>query len=323
MGKSIKDKMLIDGIHHITAFAGDPQRNVDFYTGILGMRMIKKTVNFDDPKTYHLYYANEYGTPGTVLTFFPEEGMSKGSHGVGMQRTTSFSVHSSSLSYWENRLEKFKVQYKNPEKRFNDEVVLYFEDPDGLGLELIFNENDTRSGFTYGHIPLEFSIKGFYSAELLEESYELTAGLLTEQMNHFLIAEKGNRFRFGTSDSPGSYIDIVCADDLVRGVSGSGTIHHIAFNTPSDQTHEQVREKISQRRLRPTPVIDREYFKSIYFREPGGVLFEIATSGPGFTIDENFDELGSSLKLPPQHEHMRAELEEKLTPLKLNLEKFI
>lgn len=309
----------ITGIHHVTALADEPQRNIDFYTGILGLRLVKKTVNFDAPEIYHFYYGNEAGQPGTILTFFPYDGIQKGRHGKGMLNTTTFSLPSASLQFWEARLKKFNIEFKEFEERFENEVVLYFNDPDGLGLELVFNDKDLRPGFTYGHIPIENSIKGFYNVEIWEEGYERTAGLLTEQMDHKLIAEKGSRFRFAASDTPGSYIDILCVPDSLRGLGGGGTVHHIAFSTPDEETQLKVREKISKRMLNPTPVIDRQYFKSVYFREPGGVLFEIATAKPGFAIDEKPEALGQELKLPPQYENHREEIQNILKPVSINL----
>ena len=213
---------LINGIHHVTALADAPQRNVDFYTGILGLRLVKKTVNFDAPEVYHLYYGNETGQPGTIMTFFPYAGIQPGRHGNGMLNTTTFSVPSSSLAFWEARLKRFNVEFKPPRERFENETVMYFEDPDGLGLELVFSTKDSRPAFSYGHIPIEHSIKGFYNVEIWEEGYERTAGLLTEQMDHTLISESGNRFRFAPNDSPGCYIDILCSPDTLRGLGGGG-----------------------------------------------------------------------------------------------------
>lgn len=313
---------LITGIHHITALASDAQKNIDFYAGILGVRLVKKTVNFDASEVYHFYYGNETGTPGSILTFFPYQGLTRGRHGKGMLNTTTFSVASSSMNYWLERLKKFGINHKQPIERFTSETVIYFEDHDGLGLELVFNDKDNRPGFTYGNIPHEHAIKGFYSAEIWLEGYERTAGLLTEQMDHVLIGEKGNRFRFAADDSPGNYIDLLCSPDALRGLGGSGTVHHIAFATPNAASQEEVRKKISQRMLNPTPVLDRSYFTSIYFREPGGVLFEVATSGPGFLIDEERTALGQDLKLPPQYEPSRDEIEQKLSPVFLGLDKY-
>ncbi len=313
---------LISGIHHITALADEPQKNIDFYTGILGLRLVKKTVNFDAPETYHFYYGNETGEPGTILTFFPYPGIPKGRRGKGMLNFTMFSLPTSSIRYWENRMQKFNIDYKDLYERFDGEVVLSFEDPDGLGLELVFNDKDARPGFTYGQIPQEFSIKGFFGAEIREEGYERTAGLLMQQLDHELIAEKGNRFRFATADKPGNYIDIICSPDSLRSLSGAGTVHHIAFCTGSEQTQAEVRNKIAGRMLDPTPVIDRQYFKSVYFREPGGVLFEVATLKPGFTIDENPASLGKGLKLPPQYEQFRDKIQNILIPVNLNPESY-
>ncbi len=315
-------KKLITGIHHVTAIAGNPQKNIDFYRGVLGLRLVKKTVNFDAPEVYHFYYGDEAGNPGSILTFFPYEGLIRGRHGKGMLNTTTFSVPLSSLNYWLERLKKFHIQYKEPAERFAEEIVIYFEDTDGLGLELVFNDKDTRRGYTQGTIPLEHSIKGFYNVEIWEEGYERTAGLLTEQLDHTLIAEKGNRFRFAANNAPGNFIDLLCSPDSMKGLSGSGTVHHLAFATPDKETQAEVRLKIIQRMLNPTPILDRNYFTSIYFREPGGVLFEVATSGPGFAIDETSEHLGEALKLPAQFEPRRKELETILSPITFNNDQF-
>jgi glyoxalase family protein len=239
-----------------------------------------------------------------------------------MLNTTTFSVSSSALNYWLDRLKGFGVNHKAPQERFEGETVVYFEDKDGLGLELVFNDKDIRPGFTLGHIPLEHSIKGFYSVEIWEEGYERTAALLTEQLDHQLISEKGNRFRFAATDAPGNYVDILCAPDSMKGLAGSGTVHHIAFATPNKETQNEVRVTIVKRMLNPTPVLDRNYFTSIYFREPGGVLFEIATSGPGFDVDEPADHLGEALKLPRQFEEDRIQIEKKLPPVTINIENY-
>lgn len=313
---------LITGIHHVTALAGDAQRNLDFYGGMLGIRLVKKTINFDAPEVYHFYYGDEAGLPGSIITFFPYKGIAGGRHGKGMLNTTTFSVPAASLNYWLTRLAKFNVATKPPAERFGQEVVVYMEDPDGLGLELVFNDNDTRPGFTYGHIPAEYAIKGFYNVEIWEEGYERTAAVLTEQLDHTLIAEKGNRFRFAATDTPGNYVDIVCAPDSLKGLGGGGTVHHIAFSTPNGDTQTLVREKIVKRMLNPSPILDRQYFESVYFREPGGVLFEVATEGPGFAIDESKEQLGETLRLPKWYEQYRGEIEKAVTPVTLNLEQY-
>jgi len=313
---------LITGIHHVTALAGNPQKNLDFYAGILGLRLVKKTVNFDAPEVYHFYYGDETGHPGSILTFFPYGDIMKGRHGKGMLNTTSFSVPMASLNYWQKRLTKFNIHFKQPQERLQEEVFIYFEDEDGLGLELVFNDKDERKGFTYGNVPLEYSIKGFYNVEIWEEGYERTAAILTEQLDHTLISEQSNRFRFAATDTPGNYVDILCAPDSLKGLGGGGTVHHIAFATANKESQEEVRTKISQRMLNPTPILDRQYFTSIYFREPGGVLFEVATEDPGFMIDEEKAHLGEHLKLPSWYEKDRTLIEKEVTPVHFNLGKF-
>jgi len=313
---------LITGLHHITAIASDAQKNVDFYAGILGLRMVKKTINFDAPEVYHLYYGNEKGSPGTIMTFFPYTGVPKGRKGKGQLTVTSFSIPENSLDYWIKRLDRFKIPHADPEKRFEDEIFIYLEDSDGLGLELVANQRDDRKGFTYGNIPVECAIKGFYGITLSEEGYEKTAGLLTTQMDHELVSEKGNRFRYSTSNKPGDFVDVLCSPDVLRGQSGAGTIHHVAFATANDTTQLQARERLTQSGFNVTPVLDREYFHSIYFREPGGVLFEVATLPPGFAVDEDPAHLGEALKLPPWEEKNRKIIESELPPIQFNSQKF-
>lgn len=313
---------LITGIHHVTAIASGAQKNLDFYCGILGLRLIKKTVNFDAPEVYHLYYGDEQGNPGSVITFFPYEGLRMGRHGKGMLTTTTFSVPSSSIGFWTERLKRFNVAYKEPQERFENEIVIYFEDRDGLGLELVFNDNDQRKGYYSGAINESNAIRGFHNVEIWQEGYELTAGLLTQQLDHTLLSEKGNRFRFAAVNQPGNYVDLVCTPDSLKGLAGSGTVHHLAFKTPDTISQEALREKIVQRGLNPTPVLDRKYFKSVYFKEPGGVLFEVATALPGFAVDEDIDHLGEELKLPDWFEKQRAELEKKLPIIAIENNKY-
>jgi len=314
---------LVTGIHHVTAIAGDAQKNIDFYAGILGVRLVKKTVNFDAPDVYHFYYGDEAGHPGSIMTFFPYGAdLVHGRHGKGMLNTTTFSVPAAALTFWLERLKRFGVSYKEPQERFDGEVVIYFEDPDGLGLELVFNDRDERKGFTYGPIPIEYAIKGFYNVEIWEDGYERTAGLLTEQLDHKLIAEKGNRFRFAATDKPGNYIDILCSPESLKGLAGNGTVHHIAFSTPDSASQLAVRQKIVQRMINTTPVLDRNYFTSIYFREPGGVLFEVATAGPGFAVDEPMEHLGEGLKLPAQFEPSREQIAKDLPLVSLHLDQY-
>lgn len=316
-------KNLVLGLHHITALASDAQKNVDFYAGILGLRMVKKTINFDAPEVYHLYYGNEKGSPGTIMTFFPYPGIPKGKKGKGQLTVTSFSIPENSLDYWMKRLSKFNIKHEKPQERFDDEIFIYFEDHDGLGLELVSNKRDGRPGFTYGNIPIEFAIKGFYGITLSEEGYEKTAGLLTGQMDHTLIAKKDNRFRYSASGKPGDFVDVICNPDALWGIGGAGTIHHVAFATANDATQLEAREKLMKSGFNITPVLDREYFHSIYFREPGGVLFEIATIPPGFSIDEEHKHLGEALKLPPWQEQNRKIIERQLQPIRLDIQRFV
>jgi glyoxalase family protein len=316
-------KQLITGIHHVTALADDAQKNLDFYTGVLGLRMVKKTINFDATDVYHLYYGNENGSPGTIMTFFPYQGLVRGRHGKGQVTSTSFSVPHASLDYWLKRLKKFGVDHKAPQERFARETFISFEDVHGLGLELVFTNEDSRKGFTYGQIPIEHSVRGFFGVTLSEEGYERTAALLLEAMDHKLISEKGNLFRYSASGKPGDYVDILCTPDSMRGLGGSGTIHHLAFATPDDTTQQEARERLIAKGFDVTPVLDRQYFHSIYFREPGGILFEAATNPPGFTIDEDLEHLGESLKLPSWVESSRAEIESGLQEIKLQTEKYM
>ena len=307
---------LVKGIHHITSLASDAQKNVDFYSGILGLRLVKKTINFDVPEIYHLYYGNEEGSPGTIMTFFPYPGIQRGRKGKGQLTVTSFSIPEHSINYWIKRLDKFHIPYEKPRQRF-DELVIYLEDLDGLGLELIANQWDKRPGFTYGNIPSQFSIKGFYGITLVEECYEKTANVLVDQMDHKFITKIGNRFRYSSGDKPGNFVDILCSPETVKGLNGYGTVHHVAFATETEITQLAARERLLEFGLDVTPVLNREYFLSIYFREPGGVLFEIATVSPGFSIDEPFQHLGEALKLPPWEEPNRASIEQRLPPIRL------
>lgn len=314
---------LITGLHHVTAMASSPQRNVDFYVGVLGLRLVKKTVNFDAPDVYHLYYGDETGNPGSIMTFFPFHNIQPGRHGKGQAATTTFSIPTKSVDYWVKRLNHFKIKYKEPQKRF-DEVVIYFEDWDGLGLELVANDNDDREPFTYGQIPIEHAIRGFYSVELWESSYERTESLLVNQLDHKFVAESGSRRRYAAEGAkPGQIIDIVWDSGNQFGIGGSGTVHHIAFDTATDASQLEIREKVATSGFQPTPVIDRQYFNSIYFREPGGVLFEVATTPPGFLHDEELAHLGEGLKLPSWAEHRREYIESLLKPIELNPKKFV
>lgn len=313
----------ITGLHHITAMSSDAQENVDFYAGVLGLRLVKKTINFDSPDIYHLYFGNETGEPGTILTFFPIPGMVRGRKGNGQATAVSFSIPEKSLDFWLKRLSAYEIGYEPPTERFNSEIFISLEDPDGMGIELVATQSDDRQGFTYGHIPLEHSIKGFHGVTLREENYETTAELLMSHMDHSLVAEKDDRFRFAAGLPSSGYVDILHSPGSMYGKGGSGTIHHVAFATHDDNTQLEFREKILESMIvTPTPVVDRQYFHSVYFREPGGVLFEAATSDIGFTLDESAEHLGESLKLPPWEEKNRNEIEGQLPALELSTDRF-
>lgn len=304
---------LVTGIHHVTALASDAQKNVNFYAGILGLRLVKKTINFDAPSVYHLYYGNESGAPGTILTFFLYREISKGRKGIGQVTVISFSIHESAVDFWIQRLKSFHIPIK--EVKRSNELTISFEDHDGLGLELVANRQDQREGYSKGNVPAEMAIKGFFGIALTVECHDKTAHLLSNQMDHQLISQAENRFRYSAGGKTGEFVDIICKPDALKGIAGSGTVHHVAFATATEATQLEARAKLCQVGFNVTPVLDRQYFRSIYFREPGGVLFEIATIPPGFTIDEPLQHLGESLKLPPWEEANRKEIEKYLRPI--------
>jgi glyoxalase family protein len=312
---------LVTGLHHITALTANAEKNVHFYAGILGLRLVKKTINFDAPDVYHLYYGNDNGSPGTILTFFPFPDSPRGRKGNGQLTVTSFSIGVDALDYWIKRFNQFNVPFERPQERFQ-ETVLYFEDFEGLGLELVANNRDDRPGTTNENIPLKYAIKGFHGMTLSEECYEQTAHLLTHFMDHTLIDQNDKRHRYAANGKPGAFVDILCQPDRLRGVGGFGTVHHVAFATENDGTQVEARLKLLEQGLNVTPVIDRQYFNSIYFREPGHVLFEIATIPPGFAVDEPFAHLGESLKLPPWEEKHRSRIEQELPPITFDIKAF-
>lgn len=311
-------KPKISGIHHVTAIASDPQRTLDFYTQLLGLRLVKRTVNFDDPGTYHLYFGDEVGTPGTILTFFPWPFARRGRPGVGMASTTSFSIPETALGYWEDRLRESGIPVEREGRRFEEEV-LAFADPDGLKLEIVGHANAKKPRpWTDAAIPSEHAIRGFYAVTLSERGYEKTAGLLSI-MGFRKIAEDGNRFRFDVGEGgPSSHVDVLCVSEAPYGSMGAGCVHHVAFRVKDDAGQLEWRKVLIEKDLDVTPVRDRQYFHSIYFLEPGGVLFELATDPPGFAIDEPIESLGEKLKLPPWLESRRHKLEEVLPTIQLH-----
>jgi glyoxalase family protein len=307
----------ITGIHHITAMASDPQKNIDFYHSILGQRFIKSTVNFDDPGTHHLYYGDYSGSPGTIMTFFPWPGARRGRMGSGETSTVAYTIPSNAVDYWLDRLQSHEISIGNSQTRFG-ETVIPFVDPDGMRLELITDPRQIEIDYWQdGPIPAEYAIQGFHGVTLLETQIEPTAQLLTETMGYTRVDQEGDRTRFkAESNSIGLYIDLLQVP-AARGQMGAGTVHHIAFRARDDEEQADYQASVHQLGLNVTPVRDRQYFRSIYFREPGGVLFEIATDEPGFTIDEPAESLGASLKLPPWYEAQRKTIEETLPPIKI------
>ncbi len=300
---------LINGLHHITALASSPQLNYDFYVKFLGLRFIKKTINFDAPNVYHLYYGNESGTPGTIMTFFPYGNISKGRKSGGQMTYTAFSIPVNSLSFWIDRLTQFQIPFDGPHKRF-DETYLRLEDYDGTGIELVTVQDDNRAGWSGNGVADEFAVRGFHTVTLNEFDIDKTVKLLTQTMQYKLVAEDADRFRFGVNGNvSGNFIDVVFADRAIRPLQGAGTVHHVAFATQSPETQLAIREDVLSGGYNPTQIIDRQYFESIYFREPGGVLFEIATNPPGFTVDEPLEALGKKLQLPPWYEAQRQAIE--------------
>lgn len=301
------------GLHHITAIANNAKRNVDFYTKVLGLRMVKKTVNFDDPTTYHFYYGNETGAPGTILTFFPWEGIGKGVNGTGMATNIGYAVPADSLEFWKDRFKKFEIKYTEEKESFGEQSIS-FADPDGLQFNLIVaSKTDSRKPWLTHDIDETVAFTGFYSVTLTLKSVAPTAAILTDVLGFTLQGQEGNKYRFITDAvENASIIDIIEAPAMAAGKSAGGTNHHIAFRVKDENSLMDFRNKIAANQIGITNKIDRDYFFSVYFREPGGVLFELATENPGFTVDEPLNELGNNLKLPKQYENSRAEIEKAL-----------
>ncbi len=305
----------IKGIHHITAIADSAQRNLDFYTKVLGLRLVKRTVNFDDPGTYHFYFGDELGTPGTILTFFPWEGIRRGRLGTGMATEFTYAVPAGSLGWWEERLKQHGAAILKKGGRF-DEEFLSFEDPDGLHVSLLVpTRKDERKPWIANNVEESFATRGFHSITLRLNDTQPTGRVLIDILGYQFIRQEGNVLRFATDANPtASIVDLVQDPGGARGTNAGGTIHHVAFRVNDERTLMEYREKVLNFGLNITPKIDRNYFFSLYFREPGGVLFEIATDNPGFAVDEPVGELGASLKLPPQYESSRKQIEQ-LLPL--------
>lgn len=308
----------IKGLHHVTAVARDPQRNLDFYRNILGQRFVKRTVNFDAPDTYHFYFGDENGSPGSILTFFAWPNTRKGVRGNGETNVVAYNVPMGSLGFWQSRLEQNGIKTDPIEERFG-EKVLPFSDPDGMRVELVEVESLPPVRFwEEGPIPREYALHGFHSVTLWLDEVEPTSALLTDQMGYQAAGQEGNHFRFvGDVKELGHIVDIIQRPGKAQAGFGAGSIHHIAFRVPGDAEQLEYRSKIRSAGFGVTEMMDRNYFHSIYFREQGGVLFEIATDAPGFAVDEPFETLGETLKLPEWYEPNREEIEQSLAPLRL------
>lgn len=302
------------GIHHITAIVGHPQENVDFYAGVLGLRLVKKTVNFDDPGTYHFYFGDESGNPGTIITFFPWADAYQGKIGDGQVGITSYVVPKGSFEFWKKRLHQYKIQFTESE-RF-DENYLQFEDPHGLQLELVEREEGKLNNWSFGGVTPEVAIKGFGGATLLSSNSNETAKLLENVMGLEKVGLDGDFIRFKSVSDIGNVIDLRISS-VGRGHMGVGTVHHIAWRAKDNEDQLEWQSYVSENGYHVTNVKDRNYFNAIYFREHGEILFEIATDPPGFAHDESFETMGRELKLPHQFEPHRDQLENILLPFEI------
>jgi glyoxalase family protein len=320
----------INGIHHITAIAGPAQENLDFYAGVLGLRLVKRSVNQDDPGTYHLFYADAEGHPGTDLTFFPWAQMAPSREGYGLSSEVSLAVPRGSLSFWRSRLERYGARMSTMEVRFGQDVLPVI-DPHGLHIALVESEDSLAAAepvqgeggpgrvFTPwdgSPIPVEHQIRGLESARMVERDLVITTSFLSNAMGFTHLDTENGWHRYGVADGKsGAYIDLRETPAAHRGAWGTGSVHHIAWRVEDEAHQLEVRVRVTEEGARPTPVIDRFWFKSVYFLEPGGVLFELATDGPGFAVDEDSAHLGETLVLPPWLESQRAAIEGKLPPL--------
>lgn len=307
----------VQGIHHVTALASDPQKNVDFYTGVLGLRLVKKTVNFDAPDVYHLYYGDEAGQPGTILTFFPFPDAARGKKGTGEISAVAFLAPPLSLEFWAGHLSRHEIRFDGPFSRFGEQFVS-FDDPEGMQIELVFSGGAETGDRAWGGsaIPRESAIRRLGGVTLRLRDSGPTGEVLTETLGFRAAGREGERMRFSVGEGAAeSAIDILTSPGTPRASQSAGSVHHIAWRTPGGEEQRAWRDKIQEAGLFVTDVLDRSYFQSIYFREPGEVLFEIATDPPGFTVDETPAELGTHLKLPPWLEPERARIERVLPPV--------
>lgn len=302
------------GIHHITAIAGDPVRNLQFYRDVLGLRFVKKTVNFDDPFTYHFYFGDEVGSPGTILTFFPWADARAGRMGAGLIETVAFAVPAGSLAFWRERLTKAGVTVAEPASAFG-EPRLRFTDPDGLQLELVESSASVNTRPWTATVPAHAAIRAFHGATERVREAGLTDGFVRDTLGFTFVGEDAGRRRYRAGENGAGVFDLVVDPSAPPAQGGRGTVHHIAWTTADTDANNRWRERLGASGHQVSPLMDRNYFRSIYFREPGGVLFEFATNGPGFAIDESATTLGTALKLPAQYEERRAQIEAKLPAL--------
>ena len=306
------------GLHHLTAIASDPQRNLDFYAGTLGLRFVKQTVNFDDPGTYHLYYGDASGRPGSILTFFPWPNARRGRVGAGQVAETQLAIPTGALAFWIQRLTEHQITFQGPLRRFDSETVLTFTDHDGMPLALVATDAaSAQPGFDGGvGVSEAMSVRGMHAVTLWVHRRPATAEVLTGSLGFREIATSGDIVRYAVDDAaPGTLVDIRELPTGPGGTGGAGTVHHVAFRAADDDAEFGIRTQVSASGLQITEQIDRTYFRSMYFREPGHVLFELATDAPGFAVDESAEHLGETLQLPTQHEHLRPMLVERLQPL--------
>ncbi|HEX7182835.1 MAG TPA: ring-cleaving dioxygenase [Thermoanaerobaculia bacterium] len=308
----------VHGIHHVTAIAGDAQENLDFYTGILGLRLVKRSINQDVPDTYHLFYADAEGHPGTDLTFFPWPQMGGGRKGIGLAVEVGFAVPEGSLAFWAERLGALGLTVEGPERRFG-EAALRLRDPHGLELSLTeASEPRDFAPWLQGPVPERHQIRGFHAVRLWERDLAATARFLGEALGLEAFGEEAGWHRFGADGGgSGKWLEVRELPGERRGAWGTGAVHHVAFRVAGEEEQLGVQQRVLAAGSRPTPVIDRFWFQSVYFKEPGGVLFEVATDEPGFTVDEDLEHLGERLILPPWYEPQREQIEAVLPPLRL------
>lgn len=308
------------GLHHITAVTKKPQTNIDFYQQVLGQRMVKTTINFDDPSVYHLYYGDNSGIPGTAMTFFGWLRSAQGKVGMGETQSVAYTIPQHSLEYWNARLKQLGFSPDRTETRFGQEVIPFL-DPEGMQMELVGDRNLAEiQPWSASPIPEEHMLRGFFGVSLWLDEIESTSRILTEILGYQLQGQEGNRYRFSVpGKAPGKVIDLIHKPNTGSGIFGAGSVHHIAFRAASDEHQQDIQKKVRQMGIHATQVIDRQYFRSVYFRTPAGVLFEIATDQPGFMVDESIENLGHKLVLPPWLESRRAEIEANLPTIRRSL----